>query len=225
MSDRTAHGAIDDVLRAALKIDWTDAGAAYRISGGIFDALEGGGDLLATRIREVIARRGAGGDCESYEQMDKLVLWQSEDRSLRLRLHVFHPGFFDRPHNHRWSFVSRILTGGYLHSLYGSEETVAEQARAGHAPLSRFVRQETPGTQYFLEHSLVHSLSADRVSVSLLLRGPSVKDDYFTWSAAAGRLVQSRGAAQENTADRAAKTMPDARFDQVLDVLVREGIV
>lgn len=224
MSDTTTtRDEVDEILRAAIKIDWADAASANGIADDIFDALPGG-DLLARRIRQVVETRGDGADCESYQQMDKLVLWQSDDRSLRLRLHVFHPGFFDRPHNHRWSFVARILTGGYLHSLYGSEDTVGASAGAGHAPRARFARQETPGTQYYLEHSLVHSLSADRIAVSLVLRGPSVKSDYFTWEPAASALVLSRGAAQESTADRTAKAMSDKRFEQVLDTLVREGV-
>jgi hypothetical protein len=56
--------------------------------------------------------------CEHYDILDKIVL-HSDESGVRLRLHVFLPGYFDRPHNHRWSYASTILRGEYRHYLFG----------------------------------------------------------------------------------------------------------
>jgi hypothetical protein len=38
---------------------------------------------------------------EHYDILDKIVLYA--DEKYRIRLHIFGEGYFDRPHNHRWS--------------------------------------------------------------------------------------------------------------------------
>jgi hypothetical protein len=56
------------------------------------------------------------GLCEHYDILDKIVLHDAP-AGWRLRLHVFLDGYFDRPHNHRWTYTSRILSGSYAHPL------------------------------------------------------------------------------------------------------------
>jgi hypothetical protein len=220
-----AQGALDGLLRPAASIDWANVREARRASSALFDRVVAAEGLLSAVVGEVIAARGTGGGCESYPAMDKLVLWASPDRTLRLRLHVFYPGYYDRPHNHRWSFLSRVLSGGYLHALYGTETEVLAEAQAGHAPRVRFAHEEPAGSEYFLDHSLVHSLSADQVTVSLMLRGPSVKDGYFTLDGpATDRIVWSSGAAQEGRTDLAAKAMGEEGFTRAEGVLARIGL-
>jgi hypothetical protein len=177
---------------------------------------------LLVSLVEALSPGGAG---ESFPSMDKLVLWQSPDEEVRLRLHVFLPGYADRTHNHRWSFVSRILSGGYVHSLYGSEADVLRDAAAGREPRIVYAGRVQRGSTYFLHHSLVHSLRTDEIAVSLLLRGPSAKDDYFTLAggadatATSAEMQWSTGAARESSDERATKAMSDDGLARVLGVL------
>ena len=225
MRGTTASDVLDGILRNAVSIEWTDAGQAHAAISGIFDRILAEDELLATVIDETIASRGSEGDCESFEDLDKLVLWQSADRAVRLRLHVFFPGYYDRPHNHRWSFASRILRGGYAHSLYGLEDEVWAAAERGVLPAARYVSEERAGDGYFLDSSLVHSVHADTVTVSLVLRGPAVKSDYFQFDVAANRVRHGLGATQESAAERLSKAMTGDGFSRVRTTLEQQGLV
>jgi hypothetical protein len=46
--------------------------------------------------------------CEHDDILDKIAL-HNDPTGWRLRTHIFLPGYFDRPHNHRWT-----------HTLYGT---------------------------------------------------------------------------------------------------------
>lgn len=220
--------ALDDVLAAHGAVDWDDPHAARALARAIFDEVTARDDLLPSLVESTsLDVDGAG---ESYPSMDKMVLWQSADREVRLRLHVFSPGYFDRPHNHRWNFVSRILAGSYVHSLYGFEADVLGDVSAGRQPRAVYAGLVPTGTEYFLHHSVVHSLRTDAVTVSLVLRGPSVKDGYFTLERSetpvdpAERVTWSSGAERETAEQRATKAMSDegrARVARVLREVVR----
>lgn len=220
-----ARSVLDGILRDAASLDWAHATACHAAVDGIFDRILARDGLLAEVVAGTIDSGGPAGDCESYETMDKLVLWQSADRELRLRLHVFHPGYFDRPHNHRWSFGSRILSGRYFHSLYGLEAEVREAADRGVMPVARFVSEERAGAGYFLDSALVHSLRTDVTTVTLLLRGPAVRDDYFTLDLAASSVSRSVGAERESTAERESKAMTASGFARVRSALERQGLL
>ncbi len=211
---------LDKIIQRAGPFDWAHSRDAYQIARDILREIASVDGLVGAAVREVTGNARARADCESFGRMDKIVLWANAGRSARLRLHIFHPGYSDRPHNHRWSFASRLLAGEYLHSIYGSEDEVlahANSPRIQHAYILR------PGADYYLGHSLVHSLSTETTTVSLVLRGPSVKDSYFTLEGASMRW--STGADRESSAERRAKTMTDDGVHRVLTTLGRIGIL
>jgi hypothetical protein len=219
------RGRIDEIFAASGPIDWDDPHAARKVAADIFDQVASRPEVLVALVEEV-GRTGAAAEAgESYPRMDKLVLWQSADRAVRLRLHVFFPGYADRTHNHRWSFVSRIVSGGYVHSLYGSESDVMREIEGGRVPPVVYAGRVQASSEYFLHHSMVHSLRAEEVAVSLVLRGPSVKDEYFTLEDGDGsaglseRLLWSAGAARESSDERASKEMSEEGVARVVGVL------
>ena len=225
MRGTTAFDVLDGILENAAFIEWADAARAHAATTVIFDRLLAEDELLATVIHETIASGGSKGDCESFPALDKLVLWQSADRTLRLRLHVFFPGYYDRPHNHRWSFTSRVLCGRYVHSLYGLEDEVWAAAKRGVPPAARYVSEERAGYGYFLDSSLVHSLHTDTVTVTLLLRGPAVKDGYFQFDGAANSVMRGLGAKQEGADERLSKAMTSEGFSRVRTILEQQGVL
>jgi hypothetical protein len=206
--------AIDELFETRTPVDWDDAAGPLELAEAIFDEVAGSPETLVSLVE---AHPLDDGNAESFPALDKLVLWQSPDAEVRLRLHVFFPGYADRTHNHRWSFVSRILSGGYVHSLYGAEQDVLREVTDGGAPRVVYAGHVQAGSTYFLHHSLVHSLRTDEVAVSLILRGPSTKTDYFT--VAAAETLWSTGAARESAAERAAKAMTNEGRERVLRVL------
>ena len=108
--------------------------------------------------------------CERYDFLDKLVLHDMPDAGVRIRLHLYRDGYYDRPHNHRWSFASRIICGQYGHRIFGTDDAFTEDTDpATLRPLCE--RTETPGSTYALHHAIVHTVQASGGTISLLIRG------------------------------------------------------
>lgn len=212
---------LDAIIGESGPADWSDPHGAYRATAHVLDRITAEKGLVSAAVADLA---GSLAGCESYPNMDKLLLWRSGDGNLRLRLHVFSPGYTDRPHNHRWNFAARLLGGTYLHAVYGDEQEVLEGARRGQAPRARHLHEVSAGSGYFLDHSLVHSLHTDTTTVCLVLRGPSVKDDYFTWEETSRKLVWAAGAAKESAQESAAKAMDGHGYDRVLDALGKLGL-
>lgn len=205
------------LVSAAGRFRWDAAREAGPACEHVLARIGGRPDLLLGLATEVLADPGAG---ESYPQMDKLVLWRSQDGDLRLRLHVFSRGYRDRPHNHRWSFASTILAGSYRHTIYGSSADVIE--RGDLRPL--WTAEHRAGESYFLDSDAVHSLHVDQLAVSLVLRGPATKDRYFTMVPAgpAGGEYELRwdyGAAKESAEKLTAKTLSQQGAERIIAAL------
>src|SRR6266487_3927526 len=111
-----------DTLSADLRtLDWNDLAAVGAASDKLLIALDIDRGLLRALADGAVADAHLLRLCEHYDILDKIVL-HDDPAGWRLRLHVFLPGYFDRPHNHRWTYASRILHGSYTHTLYGTDE-------------------------------------------------------------------------------------------------------
>lgn len=202
--------------------DWENLADVDRASGALLELVADHPDLLAQLLamaREVAPLREM---CESYDILDKVVLLNDAEAGYRLRLHVFRPGYFDRPHNHRWTYTSRILRGSYQHTLYAADG--ADELRPG--TIRPFlVRQEIAGSAYTLHHSMVHAAVAEPWTISLILRGPAVKDEFTVMDQVTGEVWAQRGAAQETADERATKRMTDERYAEVERLLVANGLL
>jgi hypothetical protein len=149
--------------------------------------------------------------CEHYDILDKIVL-HDDPTGWRLRLHVFLPGYYDRPHNHRWTYSSRILHGGYTHTLYGTDDQVGDDGVKVADLAPRMIRAETAGDFYTLHHSMIHSVIAEPYTTSLIIRGPAVKDRFIVTDRITGQAWWQYGAASEGSdaADRKRMTPEQA---------------
>ncbi len=150
--------------------------------------------------------------CEHYDILDKIVLHDDES-GVRLRLHVFLPGYFDRPHNHRWSYASLILGGEYRHYLFGDAELDAQADPATLKVLQ--VRQERADSMYALHHTMVHAVVAEPYTVSLVLRGPAVKDRFLVMDRTTRESWWQYGASQETADTARRKQMSAARLTEL----------
>jgi hypothetical protein len=154
--------------------------------------------------------------CEHYDILDKLVLWD-DPTGFRVRLHVFLPGYFDRPHNHRWSYTSSVLTGQYRHVLFGDAELDEHVDPASLKPV--MVRWEQAGSAYVLHHTMVHAVVAEPYTVSLVIRGPAVKDRFLVMDRKTGESWWQYGAGRESAEEAAKKQMSVERLLQLVDRL------
>jgi hypothetical protein len=154
--------------------------------------------------------------CERFNLFQKIVLIDDPETQLRLRLHVFGDRLVEEAHNHRASFVARILHGSYRHLLYGSA-TELWPGEAADAPVlvPRWIQDQYPGYTYTLHHEFVHSTFALPDTVSLVVQGPRDRPEFrivdLTDGAARTRVgadrdtdVQEAGEQRMSSADVAA---------------------
>lgn len=195
-------------------IHWDDTGSILRLAAPIFAALTNDPDLLPALLDNLVTDAHLRPMCERYDFVDKLVLHDDTTAGVRVRLHLYRPGYFDRPHNHRWSFASHILRGSYRHRIFGRDDTFGEDTDPETLrPIHE--RLEGPGASYALHHTSVHSVQAEADSISILLRGPAAKERFLILDRA-GSSFWVYGAAQESAATRASKQMPDDQVDRTI---------
>lgn len=199
---------MDDLLAEISKLDWNNLPAVTAASDTLLTRLDIERDLLRGLVDGALADPNLLRLCEHYDILDKIVI-HDDPTGWRLRLHIFLPGYFDRPHNHRWSYVSRILHGSYTHTLYGTEDLLGDTFNPD-ALLPRMVRTEQPGDTYTLHHTMIHSVVAQPYTTSLIVRGPAVKDRFVVTDRHTGQAWWQYGAASEDPTEAARKRMtPD----------------
>lgn len=190
-------------------IDWEDTSSILQGCTPLFGALSRDSAALSDLVAAVGDDPVLAALCEGYDFMHKIVLHERADTGVRLRLHLYRSGFFDRPHNHRWSFASHVLRGGYRHRVYGRDDTFGETTDvAGLTPIQE--RFEPAGATYALHHTSVHAVSAQADTVSLIVRGPAAKERFLILDGATGGFLWASGAVRETEEQRAAKRLrPD----------------
>ncbi|WP_228818651.1 hypothetical protein [Nocardia transvalensis] len=103
-------------------IDWNDIDEVHTACSDVLAILATDRSIVRTRLLALPSWPELFGLSEHYDILDEIVLHDDIAGGFRVRLHIFLPGYFDRPHNHRWSYASRILHGHYRHYLFGNAE-------------------------------------------------------------------------------------------------------
>lgn len=215
-------------------LDWNDTRAVSEATSKTLAGIAEEGGRLRELAEGVCTDASLLEKCEEYDILRKMVIAEDAEYDVRLRLHVFLPGYIDRPHNHRWTYASMILAGSYTHQIYGADTGFDEGVDVDSLkPL--LVRHETPGSHYALHNTMVHSLVAEPMTVSLVLRGPSVKDRFLVVDKETGLLWWQYGAAREQEMAAAGnKRLPEIAgkrnmsaddVSRAIDELGRAGVI
>ncbi|MBF6093968.1 hypothetical protein [Nocardia cyriacigeorgica] len=205
---------LDTVAQRLSGIDWHDIDQVENHAAQFFDDLAAEPDLVRDRLDELPDRPELWNLCEHYDILDKIVLHDNPDTGVRVRLHIFLPGYFDRPHNHRWSYASRILHGHYRHYLFGNTD-IDEHIDPAKLPVLQ-ARTEPIGASYALHHSMVHAVVAEPHTVSLVVRGPALKDRFLVSDRKTGEVWWQYGAARETSEDALRKHMTREQLAEVI---------
>jgi hypothetical protein len=211
-----------DLYAPLADLDWNDLAAVAAASAEVLDRINADRALLGELTDAVVGNPSLEPLCEHYDILDKIVL-HDDPSGWRLRLHVFLEGYFDRPHNHRWTYTSRILSGRYTHTLYGADEDFTDEVDVA-SLTPRLVRIEEPGDTYTLHHSMIHSVTAHGETVTLIVRGPAVKDRFLVTDRVTGKAWWQYGAASEPAEAAAAKRMTREYLRERIAALRRSGI-
>jgi len=71
-----------------------------------------------------------------------------------------------------------ILNGEYKHYIFGTEDNINEETKFEDLePI--LIRQEKQSSIYTLSHKVFHSIEAQPNTVSIIIRGPAVKDRFL----------------------------------------------
>ncbi|WP_433622086.1 hypothetical protein [Nocardia sp. CA-120079] len=208
---------METLVESLRGLDWTDIDAVENACIEVLDILVEDRSIVRDRITVLPTRPELFNLCEHYDILDKLVLHDDAEAGFRVRLHIFLPGYFDRPHNHRWSYASRILRGQYRHFLFGNAE-VDEHVDPAKLPVLQ-AREELVGSGYALHHSMVHAVVAEPYTASLVIRGPAVKDRFLVMDRVTNEAWWQYGAKQESAEDAERKRMTPERLDWLIGQL------
>lgn len=214
---------IGDSISALHGIDWDNLEQTAATSSAVLEQLAADPDLVQQAMGSARDDEHLRELCEHYDILDKVVLYDDPAGLFRIRLHVFRPGYFDRPHNHRWTYSSRVLSGAYRHFIYAATDESSDEPTDLSALEPTMIRVERPGSAYTLHHSAVHSVVAEPWTISLIVRGPARKDRFFVTDKATGRAWWQYGAKDESVEERLAKQMSDSQIAEVI-TLVGESL-
>lgn len=163
-----------------------------------------------------------------YEGVDKLVLWNSDDKKMQVRLHVYSSRSCNhvndqidiaKAHNHRWNFSTRILSGGYLHTIYRME--LLATGKYSLNPI--MIRRESIGSSYTLHHSQYHSITKEPNTVSLIVRGPVEKECFQVVTDERGEIQLQDAPTSQNHQEKKALTLVE--YKNVLSQLISLKII
>lgn len=147
---------------------------------GFHDASSVGLDL-SERLAPTIEYLLAGihrGDSELVRRSErnplltKYCLWYDSEIDVEVRLNHYHRAAYsvDSAHDHKWKFVSLILSGAVDHFLYSASSD---------DPLDGFAVRHRRGDSYFLGEHLPHCFVPLPQTVTLMVRGPRSKESWF----------------------------------------------
>ncbi|NEW40161.1 hypothetical protein GV792_15840 [Nocardia cyriacigeorgica] len=214
---------IETLIDPLRSVDWNETEAVDSATRKAFDQIASSRYLLRRGIAAVREDPRLMSLCEHYDILDKLVLFDDQETAIRVRLHIFGPGYHDRPHNHRWTYSSRILRGEYRHRIYSPVDLHTDlDPTTLHA---MHVRQEQVGTSYTLHHSAIHAVVAEPGTVSIVLRGPAMADRFLVMDSATGQAWWQYGAAKETPDDAYRKRMTRERFDALVTSLTDWNVI
>lgn len=204
-------------------VDWNDLDAVDHANSELLHTLDDDRNLLADLVVHASRDERLLGLSESLDHLDKIVL-HDDPGGWRLRLHIFTADCEDWPHNHRWTFTSRILEGSYGHVLYGVDGELGESSTARELR-ELYRRTEAKGDTYTIHHSTVHAALGRPGTISLLVRGPSVKDRFIVFDRVSGNAWWRYGAAKEQAQVAAAKVIDPNRVRAHVERLKQTRVI
>jgi hypothetical protein len=212
------------LLDTVRSIQWDDMSNVSKVATEVLEELAASPEWIADALENLVEDEHLRSLTERLAELDKLVLIDDVDSNVRIRMHVFRKGYFDRPHNHRFNFGSRILSGAYIHSVYGDYPDVdADIDPASLKP--KLVKREAAGAAYCIEHTIVHSVSAEPDTVTLTVRGPAQKDRMLIIDQKQGQCWWVFGAKDESKEEILARRLDTERLRSIQALVAEQGLI
>lgn len=89
----------------------------------------------------------------------------------------------------------------------------------------RMIRRESSGDFYTLHHNMIHSVTAEPYTTSLIVRGPAVKDRFLVTDRVTGQAWWQYGAITESRDDADRKRMNTSQANACLQQLIERQVL
>ncbi|MEW1750557.1 hypothetical protein ACIQU1_15195 [Streptomyces angustmyceticus] len=221
-TDRTQ--AAVSLMESLPTVRWDDIESAAEVTEQIARRLGDDPELLGTLVERVRRTPELREKCECHALDDKIVLWDDQEKGLRIRLRLANTDQYERVHNHRYSFTAYILRGAYRHTLYATDQPLDETADVQRF-WPHFVREEAEGRCITLDHEQLHTTITEPETISLMIQSPARKDRAFMIRRSDGQVWYRLGAAEESAERRREVRMSDERFEHWVGRLRAMGVL
>jgi hypothetical protein len=213
------------------RVDWRHLDQAHRQNSAFLRALASDQAAMRDLVERVPSERTLWDMCEHNRLFDKVVLHDAPDRGFRIRLHIWSNNEVAAAHDHRWSFTTRILLGGYEHVLYdildlpGVAASAQAQGDRHLAVVEKFRTTQRAGDSYTIHHASIHSTTTSAHTVTLLVRGPAEKSKSRRMDPATGKIWYGVGRKDQTAADIARRQMTADQYDRIRKELDGNSII
>lgn len=215
-----------EALKVLGALDWEDTVGAGEKARDILTALAGDKPAMLAALAQVKERPVLFARCERGDSFRRIVLCEDPDTGVSLRLQFLTGCKTELPHNHRATFASLLLSGGYRHYLYQiAGELVSwpddERGRMAlsEADMQRIrpaqTRFESTGSFYALHHSAVHTTLPTEGHVSLVVRGPSARRRLLIIYKEEREAAYMYGGAEETAEQLLRKKLPEPEYERL----------
>lgn len=164
-------------------------------------------ELLVDMLKHILDDPVLLQKTESYDFLDKMVVYSDDDTGIFARISLFHKGYGERIHYHRWNYSSYIISGGYTQKVYGTVNSKKDVSATGYEDI---LFQETmiPGCVYSLDSSVIHSIHVLTETVSFCIRGKALRDRFQIKDTESETVWWQYGSSFEAEEERTIKQMP-----------------
>jgi hypothetical protein len=216
---------MQDFLKDVDAIDWSDLNTSAKCAERILRQLAADKELLRHLLLEVADNESLFSKCECHPLDDKIVIYDAmQEKNFRIRFRLATSYQDERPHTHRFSFTTLILRGVYYQTFYTSTNPL-DDAIDVNAITPVYMREDQAGSAMTIDHSTIHSTIAAPDTISLLLRGPAVKDRAIITHKATGEVEWRIGAEQESMARRQQVQMSIQTYADWCKVIEAAGLI
>src|SRR3989344_3363851 len=216
--DKIMEKILERTIKSLEKINWKDFNDIALKSSTVLVDIFNNRRIIDLFLKNVVKNNNLISLVEHYDFFDKLVIYIDKKDRFRIRLHVFsgEDSNKHRPHCHRWNYSSVILQGAYKHNIYGTEDKIDENTKINNLnPI--LVQEEKVGSIYTLSHKVFHSIAAQKDTVSMLIRGPALKDRFLIMDKKVNKIWWEYGRESETIEEIKNKSVSPENFKKIIN--------
>jgi len=213
-------------------VDWGDLNKAHLQNSRFLRDLAADKATLGVLLDRVKADPGLWDMCEHNRLFDKLVLHDAPDRGFRIRMHRWSDVEMAAAHDHRWSFTTLLLTGGYEHACYDvieapddTDQPGPEFSGARMEVTEKFRTTQRAGDSYTIHHTVVHATFTLAHTITLLLRGPAEKSRSRRTQPETGKIWYGFGREDQTAEQIAKRRLSTDQYDVIRAEISEYGLI